>query len=119
MKKVEDVPKISILLNDEQYEQLVVEAKDKGLTITDFVLSKLPVTKEKKVTLYDVLERVKKIPVGEFNIPSLYAAEEWKEFTKGSRLTVGKQFYRAISDLENLEFIRKDSANLAIYRKKK
>lgn len=112
------MPKISILLTDQQYDELVVAAKEKGLTITDLVLSQLPITQEKKITLSDVLERIKKRPAGEFSLPNLYTSEEWKSFTKGSKLTVGKQFYKQIVNLDGVEFLHKNSANLAVYRKK-
>lgn len=112
------MPKISILLTNQQYEELIFIAKERGLTITDLVLSQLPIIQEKKITLSDVLGKVKNRTSGEFSIPSLYTIEEWKSFTKGSKLTVGKQFYKEIANLEGIEFLRKNSANLAIYRKK-
>ena len=112
------MPKISILLTDQQYEELSTLARKSGLTITDLVLSKLPITQEKKITLSDVLERIKNIPPCDFSIPSLYDAQEWKSFTKGSKLTVGKQFYKEVSNLKDIEFLNKNSAKLAIYRKK-
>ena len=112
------MPKISILLTEQQYQELVTISKEHCLTITDLVLSKLPITQEKKITLSDVLEKIKNIPPGDFTIPSLYAKDEWINFTKGSKLTVGKQFCKEVATLENIEFLGKNSANLAIYRKK-
>lgn len=109
--------KISILLTDEQYAELAEKAKDSNLTITDYVVSQLPISQEKKVQLADVLEKVKKLPIGEFNIPALFTEQEWNGFTKGSRLTVGKQFFKEVNNLPNVNFKGKNSANLAIYEK--
>lgn len=109
--------KISILLTDEQYAELAEKAKDSNLTITDYVVSQLPISQEQKVQLADVLARVNKLPDGEFNIPGLFTEQEWNEFTKGSRLTVGKQFFKEVATLTNVKFLRKNSANLAIYQK--
>lgn len=112
------MPKISILLTEEQYKELATIAKEQCLTISDLVLSTLPITQEKKIKLSDVLEKVKNIPSGDFPLPSLYSKDEWKNFTKGSKLTIGKQFSKEVANLENIEFLSKNSANLAIYRKK-
>ena len=109
--------KISILLTDNQYEELVQLATKEKLTINDLVLSNLPITQEKKVTLADVIKRVNNLPSQEFNIPSLYSKKEWESFTKGSRLTVGKQFYKYSLTTSDIKFLRKNSANLAIYKK--
>lgn len=112
------MPKISILLTEQQYQELAAISKENCLTITDLVLSKLPITQEKKIRLSDVLEKVKNMPSGDFTLPSLYTKDEWINFTKGSKLTVGKQFYKEIANLKNIEFLGKNSANLTIYRKK-
>lgn len=113
--------KISVLLSDQQYDELLELSNNSNLTLSDYVISKLPIIKEDKVTLSEVLLRVKnKVKVGEkFTIPSLFSKNEWESFTKGSRLTVGKQFGRKISEIEDMKiaFLYKNGANLAIYKR--
>lgn len=53
-----------------------------------------------------------------FIVNIFYYGELPQEVAKGSKLTVGKQFYKEVTKLEDIEFLRKSPANLAIYRKK-
>lgn len=112
------MPKISILLTDQQHGELISESERLGVTITDLVISKLPVTQEKKVLLSDVCARVNALQPGTFTIPSLYSKEEWSSFTKGSKLNVGKSFNKKVAELDYIEFSHKNSANHAVYIKK-
>lgn len=111
--------KLSVLLSEDQFEELNGKAVGEGLSITDFVIKNLPITKENKVTMADVLARVDALPTGEFNIPSLFTLEEWQAFTRGSRIAIGRQFFKELSAgiRPNVEYIDKNAANLAVYKK--
>lgn len=111
--------KMSVNLTKEQYKQINELAQASGQTITDFVISKLPITQENNVTLDMVKEKIRKLNVSEeFSLPSLFG-NVWIEFSKRSRLSMGRLFYNKVEsrEIENVEFIGKNSANLAFYRK--
>lgn len=114
-----DNKKISINLTKDQYDEINELAKVSGQTITDFVISKLPITQENNVTLDMVKEKISKLNIlEEFSLPSLFG-DIWIEFSKRSRLSMGRLLYNKVTnkEIDNVEFIGKNSANLAFYRK--
>lgn len=111
--------KISVNLTKDQYDQINELAKVSGQTITDFVISNLPIPQENNVTLDMVREKISKLNVSEeFSLPSLFG-DVWIEFSKRSRLSMGRLFYNKVEsrEIDNVEFAGKNSANLAFYRK--
>ena len=106
--------KISVNLTKDQYDQIIELAKESGQTITDFVISKLPIPQENNVTLDMVKEKISE----EFSLPFLFG-DVWIEFSKRSRLSMGRLFYNKVEsgEIDNIKFIGKNSANLAFYRK--
>ncbi|MBO5005476.1 MAG: single-stranded DNA-binding protein [Clostridia bacterium] len=111
--------KISINLTKDQYDEINKLAKGNEQTITDFVISNLPIIQENNVTLDIVKEKISKLSVlEEFSLPSLFG-DIWISFSKRSRLSIGRLFYNKVTngEIDNVEFIGKNSANLAFYRK--
>lgn len=112
--------KISINLTATQYNEINELAKESGKTITDWVISNLPITQENNVTLEMVKEKISKLNISEeFNLPLLFK-DEWKNgFTKRSKLSMGRLFYNKVEngEIDNVQFIGKNSANLAKYKK--
>lgn len=112
--------KISINLTATQYQEINKLAKESGQTITDWVISNLPITQDNNVTLDMVKEKISKLNVSEeFNLPLLFK-DEWKNgFSKRSKLSMGRLFYNKVEsgEIENVKFIGKNSANLANYKK--
>ena len=111
--------KISVDLTKDQYDQIIELAKESGQTITDFVISKLPIPQENNVTLDMVKEKISKLNISEeFSLPFLFG-DVWIEFSKRSRLSMGRLFYNKVEsgEIDNIKFIDKNSANLAFYRK--
>ena len=111
--------KIRFNLTKEQNEEITKLAKSNGQTITDFVISNLPITQENNVTLDMVKEKISKLNTfEEFSIPSLFG-DTWINFSKRSKLSIGKLFYNKIKtgEINNVKFIGKSSANLALYKK--
>ncbi|MDO5564893.1 MAG: DUF1413 domain-containing protein [Eubacteriales bacterium] len=110
--------KVSILLNDSQHATIKKLAEKEGLTITDYIINKLPIEAENKITLSDVKKRIVKTKLKEFTIPDLYE-NQWSSFQKGSKLTIGKQFNKAVlnGEIENIIFKGKNSSNCAVYKK--
>lgn len=114
-----DNKKISINLTATQYQEIDKLAKESGQTITDWVISNLPITQDNNVTLDMVREKINKLKIlDEFSLPSLFE-KEWIEFSKRSRLSMGRLFYNKVEsgEIDNVKFIGKSSANLAKYKK--
>lgn len=113
--------KISISVTEEEYKEISVIAESLNLTVTDYILEKLNLKSRKKLklNLREVLARLPKIPDKEFSLPELFTKNEWSNYTKGSRLSAGRAFFRAVTKLEKtikVKFLKKNSANLAIYK---
>lgn len=111
--------KVSVNFTMEQYHALVELAQSNEQTITDCIISNLPIPQENKLTLSLVKEKIDSLNnKEEFSLPSLFKGE-WEGFSKRSRLSIGTLFSRKVkaNEISNVEFIRKDSGNLSIYRK--
>ena len=111
--------KLSINFSDQQYLEIKELAKEGNKSITDWIISNLPISQQNKLVLQEIENRVSKLPPRDFSIPDLFSKEEWVKFTVGSRLVEPKQFYKKVlnSMIPNVTFIGKTSANLALYSK--
>ena len=111
--------KISINLSDSQYDELKTAAATQGLSLAEIVISCLPITKAKGVTLSDIEKIVAGWPAGEFSLPKLFAKDTWQSFTVGSRLIAAKAFNKKVDSggVPNVKYLRVTSANLAVYEK--
>lgn len=118
------MPQITMRVSDNIYKKLNDEAKSKNLTLTDYLLSNsIPNYLDDVLTVAMVLERVSSLKSDkEFTIPSLFTDNEWNNFKPGSRISTGRLFFQELKknsgNLQSqVEFLKKNSANLAIYRK--
>ena len=111
---------ISIRVTEEQYYKILEQSSKEGVTMTEFILTKCEViNKEQDLTVASVMSEIKK-----FTIRSLYSYNDWKDFSKRSRLSVGRTVYNYVDKYNDTElskiaeFVGKDSSNTAIYRRK-
>ena len=117
---------ISIRVTEEQYYKILEQSSKEGVTMTEFILTKCEViNKEQDLTVASVMSEINKLPEGkEFTIRSLYSYNDWKDFSKRSRLSVGRTVYNYVDKYNDTElskiaeFVGKDSSNTAIYRRK-
>jgi len=111
--------KLSINFTDQQYLEIKELAKEGNKSITNWIISYLPITQENKLDLQSIEDRTSNFLPGDFSIPDLFSKKEWGEFTVGSRLVAPKQFNQKVinSEIPNVIFIGKTSANLALYTK--
>lgn len=113
---------VTLKVTEETHAFILENAEAKNLTITDFLLSHVvPNYLQNLLTVDEVTARLSSLNSGEvFTIPSLFSDEEWNNFTSGSRVSTGRLFRQAIDKLplkNEVEYMKKNSANLAIYRK--
>ena len=115
---------ITLRLSDEALLQLQQLSAESNLTVTDYLLSRaIPGYIEDILTVDKILDKLDSFPAGEkFTLKSLYTKETWDSFTTGSRISTGRLFYQSYEkNLYNLksriEFLGKNSANLAVYKK--
>ncbi|PFM11707.1 hypothetical protein COJ40_09110 [Bacillus cereus] len=118
------MPQITMRVSEKIYKKLNDEAKSKNLTLTDYLLSNsIPDYLDDVLTVEMVLNRVTSLKSGEeFTLPSLFTENEWNNFKPGSRISTGRLFFQKLEkNSDNLKlqvkFLKKNSANLAIYQK--
>lgn len=102
------------------------QASKEGLTVTDYILSNTDPSysiNNNILEVSDILKRLDLIKKDQiFNLKSLYEKNKWTSFSTGSRISTGRLFYQSydkgLYDLKDrIEFVGKDSANLATYKK--
>ena len=115
---------ITLRLSDDKLLQLQQRSSELNLTVTDYLLSKaIPGYIDEILTVDKILDKLDSIQKDEkFTLKSLYPKEIWESFTTGSRISTGRLFYQSyeknLYNLKNrIEFLGKNSANLAIYKK--
>lgn len=115
---------ITLRLTEEQFETLKSLAKEQRLSISDYLLTKaLPNHLQDILTVDKILQRIEGKNVGEtFSLRDLFTKNEWENFIQGSRISTGRLFYKNYLNNESglkdlVEFLGKNSANLAIYKK--
>ena len=113
------MPKVSINLTEGQHEELQNLAVATGVSLTDFIIQKLPITQEKKLQLKSIEDALAAQQNGDFTIPSLFSLESWNSFSNGSRRATPKSFYKKVlaGEYQGITFKGKNSANLAYYEK--
>jgi hypothetical protein len=118
------MPQITIRVSELVLKQLQALAAESNLSVTDYMLSKsLPGHLDDVLTTNKVLQKVHNLSNGTvFNLPELFADAEWNNFKPGSRIATGRSFFKAVKDDEHglskdVAFLRKNSANLALYKK--
>lgn len=111
--------KISLTLSEEQFKEIRQFADQENTTITDYVIGKLPISQENKLSMKEALHRAETTQHRIFTLADLFEKEEWEGYTNGSRISVGRSFYKITKEKKNsgIKFIGKNSANLAVYEK--
>lgn len=115
--------KISVTISDTQFSEIKTKSEALNITMTDYIISNLPIVQENKLSVAIVEVEVNSLVCGKtFSIPELFSKVDWNSFEKGSRPSTGRIFYKRVNDKNDLlsqsvKFIKKNSANLAIYEK--
>ncbi len=116
---------LNIRISEDHLNQIKTKAQNKNMTVTDYILNSCGITSaSNQLTLQHVISQVNALPSGnEFSLRGLYPYNTWKNIIKTSKLSVGRLFYTAVTNknfnLDNIvEFLGKDSSNIAFYRKK-
>lgn len=115
---------ITLRLSEDTLEKIQSLADSANLTVTDYLLSKaVPGYIEDILTVDKVLDKLDSVQKNDsFSLKSLFPKDKWISFTTGSRISTGRLFYQSYEknayNLKNrIEFLGKNSANLAIYKK--
>jgi len=117
------VKKISLSVSESQFSQIKTKSEELNITMTDFIISNLPIVQDNKLSITTVETKINSLECGKtFSIPSLFSKADWDNFEKGSRPSVGRLFYKKVIDVndslsKSVKFLKKNSANLAIYEK--
>ena len=116
---------ITIRLTNELLSKLMVLANEESMTVSEYMLAKsIPDYAEKLLTVKKIIEKIDCLASEEkFSLRDLYSQEEWLAFTIGSRISAGREFYKSYERNEyhlkdKVKFLGKNSANLALYKKK-
>lgn len=118
------MPQITLRVSESISKKLQDLADAKNLTVTDYLISQaLPEYIDEIVTVDKVLDKLSTKSIGDvFSIKDLFSSTDWNNFTPGSRISTGRLFYQAYDKNQfnlksTVEFLGKNSANLAIYKK--
>lgn len=117
---------ISIRLKEDEYQHVVQAATREGISVTGYIkknaLTNLNhVTQESHVTLDMVVDKVESLNAdAQFKLKDLFLPQEWQNFSKTSRLSVGRTFYQAVFNnqlKEKIIAVEKSSDNTRWYQK--
>lgn len=117
------MPQLTLRISEETLKKLQEYAYKRNLTVTDYVLSRaIPNYLDEVLTVDKVLDKLTFKKSGDvFSLKDLFSKQEWESFSSGSRISTGRLFFQAYKksdfNLKNIiEFIGKNSANLANYK---
>lgn len=111
---------VQISLSEVEYEYLMNKSKEKGITIPMLIKQEVLPKGEYDVVYQKLLDLINPIKSGtQFTIREVFGIE-WKEISKGTRLSVGRGFFKsvtggAITNVKALDY--KDSTNTQVYVK--
>ncbi|MED1412362.1 MULTISPECIES: DUF1413 domain-containing protein [Bacillus] len=120
-------PTVTIRFNEKEFEavQKLVKnnSKTAGALIKELALKAAGYKGELEVTVQDIDKEASKLSSGkEFKVRHLFDETLWESYSTGSRLSIGKKFINKVQNdpyfKSKYVFVRKDSDNAAIYRKK-
>lgn len=109
---------VSVTLTDEEYEEVLVKAKEKGLTVAQYV-KKYPISGDEFDRRYAFLKEQAllqpvKVP---FTVMSLF--DDWDDIPRGIKLSLGRNFYhlvkRETEELIKIKPAGKNSSNVQLY----
>ncbi|MCR1877332.1 DUF1413 domain-containing protein [Paraclostridium bifermentans] len=119
------MPSLTIRLTEHQLSEIRRLSEINHLTVTDFILKNtIPHTLSNNLMLDMIINRVMSLNSGElFSVKALFSYSEWHAFSKNSRISSCRNFYKCVQENKynlgnNIEFVNKDSSNLAIYKRK-
>lgn len=120
---------LTIRFTEEELKAVEVAALKKGQTMTSYVkniiLENVGIygssSNDLTLTMIDQKASLLK-PEELFSIKGLFELDDWIEFSKKSRLSMGRLFFKNTEEgglfHGKYEFVEKGSSNLAIYRRK-
>ncbi|MEY8762488.1 MULTISPECIES: DUF1413 domain-containing protein [Clostridium] len=118
------MPQITLRVSKSTLKKLQKYADAKNLTVTDYLISQaLPNYIDEILTVGKVLDKLPSKKSGNvFSIKDLFSASDWSNSTPGSHISTGRLFFQAYEKNQfnlksRIEFLGKNSANLAIYKK--
>lgn len=114
---------LSLRLKEEQLETLKRKANEKNMDVTTYILTCCGVNNENDLNVQIIIEKVKLVKLGsEFTISSLFDYDSWSKYSKSSKLSSGRIFYKSLLDnkfdlQEIVEFIEKNKGKGAVYKR--
>lgn len=119
------MPNLTIRLTTVQLEELKKLSSKNKVTITEYILNNtVPHTMSNNLMLNQIISKALELEQGElFSVKALFSYSEWDNFSKNSKISSCRRFLKSVKENEynlanDIEFIKKDSSNLAIYRRK-
>ena len=109
---------VSVTLTDEEYEDVLIKSKAKGLTVAQYV-KKYPISVDDFDSRYSDLKKKALLePVGRpFTVMSLF--DDWDDIPRGVKLSLGRNFYhlvkRETQELIQIKPAGKTSSNIQLY----
>lgn len=115
---------ITINLSNEEHRKLTQQAKEQGMTLTEFLYRVLLPGRQNDPSINSLLVTIAKGIEGlgsgdTFSIPDFFKKSEWRQLEKGTRIILGKAFKKLVDGdkIVHIEFVKKTSSNWAVYRK--
>ena len=112
---------VRVTMSDQAFSELSARAKTKGLPgIASLLLAEAKVLSD-DAEAADIkkraIQKIKKMAAGtKFRLKDLFQPEVWENFSKGSRIRAGRQFYEAAKlGVEGIAILPKSSSNHQYY----
>lgn len=113
--------RIQFVLTDEQYKTFMKDVEDSGVSISQYVISKVLPDKTDFEKLWDEFkEKLEIFPVGiDFDVSIVMGQDKWYTLDKSQKLSVARLFNKKVSSGEysNITMIGRSSSNVSRYRK--
>ena len=113
--------RIQFVLTDEQYEIFQKEVNTSGMSISQYVVSKvLPEKTDFEKIWEEFLEKLKVFPVGiDFDVAVIMGQEKWSTLNRSEKLSVARLFNKKVTSGEygNISIVGRSSSNVSRYRK--
>ncbi|CAB1254259.1 conserved protein of unknown function [Ruminococcaceae bacterium BL-6] len=107
---------VSVTLTDDEYAKVEEKAKDKGLTIAQYV-KRYPIGGDDFDSRYAYLKTkaVNKRPGEPFTVMSIFS--DWEDIDRGTKLSLGRNFYHLVKrgELPPVKPDGKSSSNVQLY----
>lgn len=111
-----------IVLSDDEYEEIHAKAAEKNISASKYAYDLLFQSADSFESKWTrLLDRLEKYPRGaEFDVSTIVGAEDWKSYTRGTKLSLARTLSRKIADgtIKGVEINGRSSSNVTIYMKK-